>query len=86
MKIPINTAVELAQGNGIKLGWRRCRIKLLEKLKHTCYRSQGNRYMAISCTGEQKYYKCGKSDHIAKECTAPPRGEVTDDKEKSSLG
>lgn len=69
MKVLINAAVELAQGNEINHGRGKCRIKPLEKSKQTSYRCQKSGHMAINGTGEQKCYKCNKTGHLARDCT-----------------
>lgn len=47
----LEAAARLAEISTIRVGWSRCRVKLMERKLPICYKSQKREHMAYSCNG-----------------------------------
>lgn len=80
MDLPIPTAIKLAEGGRITLGWTRCRLKLLEKARPTCHRCGKSGHFILECSREpvaKRCYHCHKQGHLARNCGVLSPGEPT---------
>lgn len=71
LDVPMATASKMAERRIIKIGWARCRIKLLERKSPRCFRCQAPGHIAKSCTAEAvevRCYRCRRPGHLAKDC------------------
>lgn len=81
LMLPMKLAHKLAETGKIRIGWSRCRVKLLEKRTPTCYRCQQSGHLAVSCktpSSEVMCFRCRKLGHMARECCAESRGKSGD--------
>jgi len=67
-------ALTLAGIGHVVVGWTRCRVKLLEKRKATCYKCQEQGYIAAKCKGQarpRRCYRCNTEGHLVGTCPGP---------------
>lgn len=71
LDVPMAVAARLAELGSIRVGWSRCKIKLLERKDPVCYRCQKAGHTAARCSSpaqEKKCFRCHLTGHLAKEC------------------
>jgi len=77
---PMDAAVRLSEQAHIRVGFNRCRVKLLEKRQQQCYRCQAVGHLAASCTVAdqgKRCYRCRELGHIAADCSrSTPSGKL----------
>lgn len=70
---PLVAAVKMVNNGKIKLGWSEARVELLEARAKQCFRCWEFGHTRNTCSSgtdrSALCFKCGKSDHLYKECT-----------------
>jgi len=72
LSLPLKNAISLAESKAVFVGWTKCRVKLLEKSKPTCYACQQKGHLATECRNEAKARRCHRcqgEDHLVRDCT-----------------
>lgn len=68
---PVPTAIWLAEIRHVKVGWTRCRVKLLDRKQPTCFRCQERDHIAAQCKctpKDRQCYRCSRPGHLARDC------------------
>lgn len=74
--LPMEKARQLADLAHIRVGWRKCRIKLIETKLPRCFRCQSRGHIAAVCKeeeAEKKCFRCHLAGHLIRDCMGEPK-------------
>lgn len=78
VRLPRRHAQNLLRKGKLTVGWAKCQARVTEYEQGTCcYKCQQFGHLSWQCkekeAAEKKCYRCGSLEHIAKECSSPPK-------------
>lgn len=76
-KCPLTAINKIVENGGIKVGWTKAKVEVLENRPLQCHRCHRIGHVRANCRREDRStccYRCGQPGHLAKNCGAPRAG------------
>lgn len=75
LEVPMAAALRLAENKTVKIGWSRCRVKLLEHKSPKCFKCCNIGHVASTCPEQtvqaKRCFRCRQAGHLIKDCSGP---------------
>jgi len=73
LEVPMAAALRFAENKTVRIGWSRCRVKLLEPRSPKCFKCSRTEHMASTCPKQtvqaKRCFHCRQVGHLIKDCS-----------------